>query len=120
MPKPKSENWYTRPVLFVSNIEEALNFYCDKLGFEKAWDYGENGATIVVQVNRGKKCEVILSLNADRAGMSRLFIELLSEELKHFKAEIKKRNILSKDSFWGMPIIAIQDPSGNELFFPTG
>ena len=28
--------WYVRPVLFVSDVNRALQFYIDKLGFENA------------------------------------------------------------------------------------
>jgi hypothetical protein len=30
-----SHRWYMRPVLFVSDLQRALDFYVDKLGFEK-------------------------------------------------------------------------------------
>ena len=29
--------WYTRPVLFVADVNRALRFYVDLLGFEKHW-----------------------------------------------------------------------------------
>ena len=29
--------WYTRPVLFVADVNRALRFYIDMLGFEKRW-----------------------------------------------------------------------------------
>ena len=29
--------WYVRPVLFVSDVQAALSFYIDKLGFQKKW-----------------------------------------------------------------------------------
>jgi catechol 2,3-dioxygenase-like lactoylglutathione lyase family enzyme len=49
-----AHHWYLRPVLFVSDVQAALRFYIDKLGFEKKWDSGT-----VCQVNRGG-CEIIL------------------------------------------------------------
>ena len=74
---------------------------------------------IVAQVNRGNKCEIILAEDEKRSGMSRLFIELLPEELAELKLEITKNKIKSIASSWGMPIIEIKDRSGNELYFPT-
>src|SRR5271154_3404101 len=50
--------WYTRPVLFVGDVNRALGFYVDTLGFEKRWHEG-NGAGGVCQVDRGE-CEIIL------------------------------------------------------------
>ena len=52
--------WYARPVLFVSDVNRAIRFYVDMLGFEKRWHSGE----------------------------------------------------------WGYDTLQIDDPDGNELFFP--
>ena len=49
--------WYTRPVLFVGDVNRALPFYVDLLGFEKGWHEGD-GAGGVCQVNHGE-CEVL-------------------------------------------------------------
>lgn len=114
------EEWYTRPVVFVADVGRAIEFYTEKLGFSKIWDYEENNKVIVAQVSRGKQCEIILSEDSNRSGMSRLFIELIPEEIKQLRSYIKRNNIESKASTWGIPIIEIKDPFGNELFFPTG
>ena len=50
--------WYARPVLFVADVNRAIRFYVDMLGFEKAWHAGD-GAGKVCQVNHGE-CELIL------------------------------------------------------------
>ena len=47
-----THRWYTRPVLFVADVNRALRFYIDMLGFEKSWHEGD-GAGKVCQVNRG-------------------------------------------------------------------
>jgi len=52
------QRWYTRPVLFVADVNRALHFYIDMLGFENRWHEGD-GAGKVCQVNRGE-CEIIL------------------------------------------------------------
>jgi len=33
--------WYARPVLFVSDVNRAIRFYVDMLGFEKCWHEGD-------------------------------------------------------------------------------
>ena len=43
--------WYTRPVLFIADVNRALRFYVDMLGFEKHWHAGD-GVGKVCQVNR--------------------------------------------------------------------
>jgi len=50
--------WYTRPVLFVADVNHAARFYVDVLGFEKSWHEGD-GAGTVCPVNHGE-CEIIL------------------------------------------------------------
>jgi hypothetical protein len=45
--------WYARPVFFVSDVQGALRFYIDKLGFEKRWHEADGKGT-VCQVNRGE------------------------------------------------------------------
>ena len=32
-----NRRWYTRPVLFVAEIERAAAFYIEKLGFHESW-----------------------------------------------------------------------------------
>jgi catechol 2,3-dioxygenase-like lactoylglutathione lyase family enzyme len=66
--------WYTRPVLFVSDIERSLQFYVEMLGFEKRWHEGD-GAGKVCQVDRGG-CEIILCEDPTRRDKGRLFVAL--------------------------------------------
>jgi catechol 2,3-dioxygenase-like lactoylglutathione lyase family enzyme len=69
--------WYTRPVFFVADLDRALHFYVDALGFEKQWHSGD-GAGTVCQVTRGE-CEIILCQHDARKDKARLFIELTPE-----------------------------------------
>ena len=111
------DKWYTRPVVFVTDVEAALSFYTDLLGFEQSWDYQEEGRTRVTQVNRGES-EIILAIDAERAGASRLFISLGVEEMTAWQDEMAARSIPAQRSWWGYPVIEIRDPDGNELMFP--
>jgi catechol 2,3-dioxygenase-like lactoylglutathione lyase family enzyme len=108
--------WYTRPVLFVADMNRALRFYVDTLGFEKSWHEGD-GAGKVCQVNHGE-CEIILSEDATRRGKGRLFIELTADGLADLRREIAERAVPSKESWWGSDVVQIDDPDGNELLFP--
>jgi catechol 2,3-dioxygenase-like lactoylglutathione lyase family enzyme len=111
------QRWYARPVLFVSDVNRAIHFYLDKLGFEKAWHSGDGKGT-VCQVNRGE-CEIILCEDARRSDKGRLFIELTRDGLAELRGEITERSIPNKSSWWGYDVIQIDDPDGNELLFPT-
>ena len=108
--------WYSRPVLFVADINRAARFYVDQLGFEKSWHTGD-GAGTVCQVNHGE-CEIILCQDATRRDQARLFIELTPAGLRDLRQEIANRSTPSKVSWWGYDVIQADDPDGNELLFP--
>lgn len=108
--------WYSRPVLFVSDLQGALRFYIDTLGFEKRWHAGD-GKGNVCQVNRGG-CEIILCEDADRQDRGRLFVELNRDGMNELSREIAERSIRTQKVSWGYEVIRIADPDGNELFFP--
>ena len=106
------QRWYTRPVLFVADINRATRFYVDMLGFEKSWHKDKVG-----QVNHGE-CEIILCEDPSRRDKSRLFIELTREGIEDLRREIAERSTPSKQSWWGYDVIQVDDPDGNELLFP--
>ena len=109
--------WYTRPVLFVADVNRAIRFYVDLLGFDKAWHSGD-GAGTVCQVNHGE-CEIILCQDATRRDKARLFIELTPEGLADFRRQVVDHSVPSKESWWGYDVLQVDDPDGNELLFPV-
>ena len=112
----KVHRWYTRPVLFVADVNRALDFYVNALGFEKSWHEGD-GAGGVCQVNRGE-CEIILCEDATRPDRGRLFVELTAAALEDFRRELTERAVPAQEIWWGYDAIQIKDPDGNELLFP--
>ena len=111
-----THRWYTRPVLFVTDVHLALRFYIDRLGFKKQWHEGD-GAGKVCQINRAE-CEIILCEDATRSDKARLFVELTPDGLAELRREIVERSVPSKTVWWGYDVIQITDPDGNELLFP--
>jgi catechol 2,3-dioxygenase-like lactoylglutathione lyase family enzyme len=109
--------WYTRPVLFVADVNRALGFYVDRLGFVKRWHEGD-GAGGVCQIDRGE-CEVILCEDATRCGRGRLFVELTPDALADLRRELVERAVPVQETWWGSDAIRINDPDGNELLFPV-
>jgi len=103
-------------VFFVADVNRALRFYVDMLGFEKGWHEGD-GAGGVCQVNHGE-CEIILCEDARRKDRARLFIELTAEGLTDLRRELVERSVPTKESWWGHDVLQIDDPDGNELLFP--
>lgn len=114
--RDRQAGWYTRPVLFVADVNRAVRFYVDLLGFEKQWHEGD-GAGTVCQVDRGD-CEIILCEDASRGDKARLFVELNLDELAVFKRELVERSVPRKITWWGYDSIQIDDPDGNQLLFP--
>jgi catechol 2,3-dioxygenase-like lactoylglutathione lyase family enzyme len=108
--------WYARPVLFVSDVQAALRFYVDMLGFTKKW-HAADGKGTVCQVDRGG-CEIILCEDRARQDKSRLFVELNRDGIDELRREISERSVPTGKAWWGYDVIRIADPDGNELFFP--
>lgn len=109
--------WYSRPVLFVTDLGRSLHFYLDQLGFKKNWHEG-NGAGTVCQVSRSD-CEIILCQDSARHDKARLFIELTAEGLEDFRRELAERSVPNTSTRWGYDSTLVNDPDGNELLFPV-
>jgi len=105
--------WYMRPVLFVSDVQRAIGFYVDKLGFEKRW-HEADGKGKVCQVDRGG-CEIILCEDATREDRGRLFLELSREGVDQLTKEVDERSVPTQKSWWGYDVLQIKDPDGNDL-----
>ena len=115
---PRTPRWYTRPVLFVSDMDSAIAFYVDQLGFKEAWRHDHAGKTIVAQVDR-QTCELILSAQEpDKIGRGRIFISLDLEVLEAVRTELEGRGVAVEDGRWGYPLAIVRDPDGNELYVP--
>jgi catechol 2,3-dioxygenase-like lactoylglutathione lyase family enzyme len=108
-----SHQWYARPVFFVSDVQRAIDFYVEKLGFWKKWHEADGKGT-VCQVNRSD-CEIILCESDSRADRGRLFLELTREGLDQLQQEIVERSVPTEKTWWGYDVLRIQDPDGNEI-----
>ena len=110
--------WYTRPIICVSDVERSLAFYIDKLGFTEAWRHVEEGQLLVAQVDRAG-CELILSSQwPDKAGSALIFASLDGDVLAAARAEFEGRGVEVKDGWWGYKLAIVEDPDGNQLYFP--
>jgi catechol 2,3-dioxygenase-like lactoylglutathione lyase family enzyme len=113
-----SDPWYTRPVLFVADIDRSVDFYVTQLGFTQAWRYEDEGKAYVAQVDR-LGCELILSSQwPGKVGNGLMFISLDPGVLDALRAELEGRGVDVKDGQWGYRLMVIADPDGNELYFP--
>lgn len=113
-----SDKWYARPVLFVADMDRAVEFYVKQLGFSQDWRYEDDGQAWVAQVGR-TGCELILSCQwPEKVGMGLMFISLDVEVLNALRAELEGRGVDVKDGRWGYRLMVVVDPDGNELYFP--
>lgn len=125
-------DWFARPILHVTDVEAALRFYVDRLGFTCPWRYDEDGRAYVAQVDR-QGCALILAKTwPEKVGKAVMFISLnveppSSEEeasseaataaLDALRAELEARGVSVKDGSWGYRLLVVDDPDGNQLFF---
>ena len=109
--------WYARPVFFVADVNRAIRFYLDMLGFKKDWHEAE-GAGTVCQVSRSD-CEIILCEDSTRRDKGRLFVELTADGFTELQRELTERSVPFRETWWGYDVIQVDDPDGNELLFPV-
>lgn len=120
--------WYTRPVVFVADVDATLAFY-DRLGFAVAWKFGENdapslsaekhgGPSAVAQVARDD-CEIIFSRQwPDKVGTGMLFIELTDADWAALPQAFEARGVAFEHGWWGYRSLIVTDPDGNRRYFP--
>ena len=110
--------WYSRPVLFVESVERSIAFYTEKLGFVESTRYEEDGKILVAQVDR-EDCEILLNCQQpEKTGHGRMFISIDIGTLQALRDEFEGRGAPIRDGWWGYDTMIIEDPDGNELFFP--
>ena len=106
--------WYSRPVLFVADVQRAVDFFAGKLGFSEKWRFADE----VAQVDRDE-CEIIVSSQRPaKIGKGMLFIELTPDDWKALPDAFAAAGVAFTRGHWGYPVLIVDDPDGNQLFFP--
>ena len=118
--------WFTRPILPVTDVETTLRFFVDRLGFTSEWSFSVKEKLYVAQAER-QGCAVILSNNwPEKIGKAVLFISLNVEPetyeaacaaLDNLRAEFAAKGAMVKDGWWGYKLLVVDDPDGNQLLF---
>lgn len=110
--------WYSRPVLFVGDVEASRAFYIDKLGFIENWSFAEAGKLFIAQVAR-EDCEIILSSQwPEKNGKGMLFISLTTADYAALSGDLAANGVTAKQGWWGYRVLIVTDLDGNELYFP--
>lgn len=110
--------WFARSVLFVADIDRALDFYVNRLGFSQSWRFEENGRARVAQAER-QSCALIFSAQwPDKVGKGLMFLSLGdAKTVDAVRAELEGRGVAVEDGWWGYPVLIVRDPDGNALYF---
>jgi len=112
-------SWDARPVFFVEDVERSLAFYIDRLGFTETNRYAEDGKVLVGGVER-EGCLLLLNCQQpQKNGHARYWIRLDLEAYQAFRRELEAKGVAVKDDWWGFDTMVVEDPDGNELFFPV-
>ena len=110
--------WFSRPVLFVSDVGRAIEFYSDKLGFAETNRYAEGDTVLVGEVTR-EDCILLLNCQQpEKTGKGRMFVSLDPDDLARLREEFEGRGAPVEEGHWGYRTMIVRDPDGNELFFP--
>jgi catechol 2,3-dioxygenase-like lactoylglutathione lyase family enzyme len=120
-------DWFARPVLHVTDVEASLRFYVERLGFTSPWRYEEDGRARVAQAER-QGCALILAEQwPEKVGKGLMFISVNVEQetreaqiaaLDALRAELEARGVPVKEGSWCYRLLVVEDPDGNQLFFP--
>ena len=114
-----SDRWYSRPVLLVSDLERSVAFYIEKLGFTEAWRHtDDDGRGGVAQVDRAGTELILTSHWPEKAGSAIIFVSLDPNVFAGARMEFEGRDTEVKDGWWGYKLMIVEDPDGNQLYFP--
>ena len=112
-------DWSSSTLVFVRNVDEAIGFYVDRLGFTLNMRHEEDGRALVAGVSRGSGCALLLTAQwPERVGTAILYTHLPDDALGLLLADLRQQDVVAKDGWWGTPLAVIEDPDGNQLFFP--
>lgn len=112
------------PVFVVDDLEKATQFYCEVLGFEKKWEWGDPVIRIGLTPQKSKgmgdfELHLINNRNLGPSGTS--FIYFSVENVKAIYAQCQQAGaeiyLELGDRDWGMKDFRVADPFGNRLGF---
>jgi catechol 2,3-dioxygenase-like lactoylglutathione lyase family enzyme len=104
----------------VSDVDRAIDFYANKLGFHLDGDWKMDGGTRYVQVTPvGSACSIVFGNNITKSQPGSLeFILLVVEDIHKVHDELVKKDVKVTDVEkmpWGSWHIYLSDPDGNKL-----
>jgi catechol 2,3-dioxygenase-like lactoylglutathione lyase family enzyme len=111
--------WISSTLVFVRDVDHAILFYVDRLGFTLDMRHAEAGTTLVAGVSRGEGCALLLTCQwPDRVGTGILYTALDPDEFERLATRLNEQGLSTADGWWGLPLLVVTDPDGNLLYFP--
>lgn len=120
-----SEEFYARSMFRVRDVERAVAYYCERLGFSRSWDSGD-GTPVIAQVGRNGLDVILASRSVTpRAGVPAVLCLSLHEpgnlEALHREFEDRGARIVAApfEVAWqeGTLQLEVEDLDGNVLIF---
>lgn len=107
------------PVFAVRDLDEALTFYVDQLGFEVRWRWGEPAHRAGVALD-----DIELQLDSERAGASGTSVVYVHlDDVSGYYEACRARGVRFASELaarpWGTSDFRVLDPSGNRLGFAS-
>jgi uncharacterized glyoxalase superfamily protein PhnB len=107
------------PFLQVSDIRKSIIFYCDRLGFQKEWDYQPEPHLPGFASIRRDNIRLFLTEHPESA--LGLLVYCYVEDIDRFYLELAERGVELEwtpiDTDWQTREMQLRDPDGNKLRF---
>lgn len=112
--------WISSTLVFVRDVDDAIHFYVDLLGFTLNMRHEEEGRALVAGVSRGEGCALLLTSQwPEKVGTAILYTALDGADFAPLCAELGAKGVSLGEGWWGQPLRIVTDPDGNQLFFPV-
>jgi catechol 2,3-dioxygenase-like lactoylglutathione lyase family enzyme len=110
--------WLTSTLIFVRDVERAIDFYVGMLSFDLNMRYEEAGRAVVAGVSRGDGAAFLLTSQwAEKVGSTVVYAAFDAAEHDALKADFLAKGVALKDGWWGKKLMIVEDPDGNQFLF---
>jgi len=111
-------SWTSSTLVFVRDVDAAIAFYVEQLGFTLNMRYAEEDKALVAGASRGDGCSILLTCQwPDKVGTTVLYTALEAREHEQVCAEFQAKGVALKEGWWGKPLVVVEDGDGNQLYF---
>lgn len=112
------EDWVSSTLVFVRDVDAAIGFYVDRLGFTLNMRFEDEGQALVAGVSHGDSCALLLTCQwPEKIGTTVLYLAFGPDEFELLLADLEAAGVPVTDGWWGNPLAIVTDPDGNQLWF---